>query len=370
MTRLTGYVGQNGHKRMNTADYAPGIGKDQDIALLTGGLVIHADLRQASSVYWVSSYLEVLLPAIGSASLAKIPLLDSLLSGFVKLVRLRCFSDCIDPRGFCALRILSTVRDVWTRSTSKVFRCGDRNREIINDDILQTPGRRWDSVSSDFDLDQDAALMLALPPVQRAVRVTHRNIQANADSIIEYLALDNCERMLVILPFYYCFGTSLLHTHLRVGASLALCNTFAYPETALDMIVSTRSTGFAGVPSTYQTLLRNTSFPRRGLKSLKKVQQAGGKLPVVFIQELLDALPETQVFIMYGQTEATARLSYLPPSQLDKKMGSIGGIPGVDLRRRRTGDPVNAGEVGDHCYRRQHQPRLLQRSQQPRPKNL
>ena len=183
----------------------------------------------------------------------------------------------------------------------------------------------------------------------RAVRVTHRNIQANTNSIIEYLALDHRERILVILPFYYCFGTSLLHTHLRVGGSLALCNTFAYPETALDMIDATHSTGFAGVPSTYQTLLRNTSFPKRGLKSLKKVQQAGGKLPVVFIQELRDALPEAQVFVMYGQTEATARLSYLSPSLLDEKMGSIGrGIPGVELRVVSEEDQlVKPGEVGE-----------------------
>ncbi len=207
---------------------------------------------------------------------------------------------------------------------------------IISEDILDKDGlSAWPVTPSEFDLDTDAAYMLTsgTTAAPRAVRITHRNIQANTNSIIQYLNLDCLDRMLVVLPFYYCFGTSLLHTHLRVGGSLALCNTFAYPETALDLLESTESTGFAGVPSTFQLLLRNTSFPNRKLSSLRKVQQAGGKLPVVFIEELKAALPQSQLFIMYGQTEATARLSYLPPDKLEEKLGSIGkGIPGVTLR--------------------------------------
>src|SRR5690606_18641265 len=103
---------------------------------------------------------------------------------------------------------------------------------VIDSGVLNTPGpRRWD-VPDAFDAGRDAALMLtsgttALP---RAVRITHRNIQANTDSIIEYLQLEHDDRIVVVLPFYYCFGASLLHTHLRAGGSLALCNTFAYPE--------------------------------------------------------------------------------------------------------------------------------------------
>jgi len=183
----------------------------------------------------------------------------------------------------------------------------------------------------------------------RAVRITHQNIQANTNSILEYLQLDHLDRILVVLPFYYCFGASLLHTHLRAGGSLVLCNTFAYPETALDLIEEQECTGMAGVPSTYQTLLRNTTFSQRGFKSLRKIQQAGGKLPLVFIKELKATLPDAQVFIMYGQTEATARLSYLPPNLLDTKLGSIGrGIPGVDLQVvNETGQKVNPGEVGE-----------------------
>ena len=130
---------------------------------------------------------------------------------------------------------------------------------------------------------------------------------------------------------------------------MALCNTFAYPETALDYMETTESTGIAGVPSTFQTLLRNTSFPARKFPLLRKVQQAGGKLAPVFLRELMSVLPETRIFTMYGQTEATARLSYLPPEFLDKKLGSIGrGIPGVTLQvLNEAGSPVCPGEVGE-----------------------
>ena len=112
---------------------------------------------------------------------------------------------------------------------------------------------------------------------------------------------------------------------------------------------ATECTGFAGVPSTYQTLLRNSTFSKRKIKSLRKMQQAGGKLQPVLIQELIAAVPNGEVFVMYGQTEATARLSYLPPTMLGTKLTSIGrGIPGVTLRvMNEEGVPVKPDEVGE-----------------------
>jgi acyl-CoA synthetase (AMP-forming)/AMP-acid ligase II len=199
--------------------------------------------------------------------------------------------------------------------------------------------------------DSDAVLMFTSGTTSRpkTVRVTHRNIQANTDSIIEYLNLDRRDRMLVVLPFHYCFGASLLHTHLRVGGSLALCNTFAFPETAVDMMEAERCTGFAGVPSSLQLLLRLSTFKSRPLPHLRLVQQAGGKLPAPQVKELVAARPGTQVFVMYGQTEATARLSYLPPQLIQTKSGSIGrGIPGTQLRvLDDDGVPVRPGQVGE-----------------------
>jgi long-chain acyl-CoA synthetase len=181
------------------------------------------------------------------------------------------------------------------------------------------------------------------------VRVTHRNIRANTESIISYLGVGPADRILVILPFHYCYGTSLLHTHLRAGAGMVLCPSFTFPETAVGMLADHACTEFAGVPSSLQLLVRASSFPRRPLPSLRLVQQAGGRLHPVLVDELVAARPDVALYLMYGQTEATARLSYLPPEFLTTKRGSIGrGIPGVDLRvLDEHGDPVPPGGTGE-----------------------
>ncbi len=183
----------------------------------------------------------------------------------------------------------------------------------------------------------------------RGVMVSHANVMANTESIIQYLQLSERDRIMAVLPFHYCFGTSLLHTHLRVGGSLVIDQRFMYSEVVLQTMIETECTGFAGVPSHFQILLRNSSLRERTFPCLRYVQQAGGHLAPVFIMDLKKALPGTQIFIMYGQTEATARLSYLPPDLLEKKLGSIGkGIPGVKLQvLDETGNPISPGMVGE-----------------------
>ncbi len=223
---------------------------------------------------------------------------------------------------------------------------------VLTDELVGLPGpSAWPETPRAFDEGSDAVLMFTSGTTARpkAVRITHRNIQANTRSIVEYLGLEQSDRMMVILPFYYCFGTSLLHTHLRVGGSVALSNSFTFPETTLDMMEKAGCTGFAGVPSSFQLLLRISSFKKRPLPRLRLVQQAGGKLHDVLIRELVEAKPHAKLYVMYGQTEATARLSYLPPELLATKLGSIGrGIPGVTLTVvGENGEPVRPGEVGE-----------------------
>lgn len=182
----------------------------------------------------------------------------------------------------------------------------------------------------------------------QAVMISHWNIRANTESIVEYMGLTSRDRVMVVLPFHYCFGTSLLHTHLRAGGTLVLDSRFMYPEKVLQRMQETECTGFAGVPSHYQILLDKTSLHKKAFPHLRYVQQAGGHLGSAAIQRLRETLPETQVFVMYGQTEATARLSFLPPELLDTKLGSIGkGIPGVRLSVENEGKVVQAGEVGE-----------------------
>ena len=182
--------------------------------------------------------------------------------------------------------------------------------------------------------------------------VSHQNIECNTRDIISYLGLTSNDRVMVVLPFYYCFGASLLHSHLMAGGTVVLNNEFKlYPETVLQEMLQQECTGMAGVPSTYQLLLRKSRFPKLAFPALRWFQQAGGKLPNPHIAEILAAFPQIQYFLMYGQTEATARLSYLPPARLGDKLGSIGkGLPSTRLEViQPDGRPVTPGsnEVGE-----------------------
>jgi long-chain acyl-CoA synthetase len=186
----------------------------------------------------------------------------------------------------------------------------------------------------------------------KAVMVSHRNIECNTVDIISYLGIGASDKAMVVLPFHYCFGLSLLHTHLAAGASVVLNNEFRlYPEAVLDEMQQTSCTGFAGVPSTYQILLRRSRFRSMAFPHLRCFQQAGGKLPNACIREILDSFPAVKFFLMYGQTEATARLSYLLPDRLADKAGSIGkGLPSTLLEvLKADGTPVTPGsdEIGE-----------------------
>jgi long-chain acyl-CoA synthetase len=185
---------------------------------------------------------------------------------------------------------------------------------------------------------------------QKGAMITHKNIIANTSSIIEYLKLTSYDIIEVVMPFYYCYGLSLLHTHLRVGGAVHMNNAFIFIGSVIDDLNKYNCTGFAGVPSHYQILLRKTKdFKTTKFHSLRYVTQAGGKLHTAFIEEFIDAFPDIKFYVMYGQTEATARLSYLPPEDLRRKLGSLGrGIPGVTLVvADENGNPVKPGETGE-----------------------
>jgi acyl-CoA synthetase (AMP-forming)/AMP-acid ligase II len=180
--------------------------------------------------------------------------------------------------------------------------------------------------------------------------ISHKNLIANTGSIVEYLKLIQDDRMLVVLPFYYCYGLSLLHTHLRAGGSIIFNNSFIFLGGVLKNLIEYRCTGFAGVPSHFQILLRKSdSFKKTHFPDLKYVTQAGGKLAPIFIDEFRQSHPEVKFIVMYGQTEATARLSWLPPELYKKKKGSMGrGIPGVELKViNEGGEKIKPDETGE-----------------------
>jgi acyl-CoA synthetase (AMP-forming)/AMP-acid ligase II len=183
---------------------------------------------------------------------------------------------------------------------------------------------------------------------KKGVIITHGNLIANTTSIMEYLHLTPADRVMVVLPFYYCYGASLLHTHLRAGGSVVISHNI-FLGGVLDEIDACRCTGLAGVPSTYQILINRTGFLQHRFRTLRYMTQAGGRLEPKFISMIADAFPGLEFYVMYGATEATARMSYLPPAMLREKIASIGkGIPGVELRvLDESGREVRPGETGE-----------------------
>ncbi len=184
----------------------------------------------------------------------------------------------------------------------------------------------------------------------KGVMISHKNIIANTTSIVDYLNLSDKDIMECVLPFFYCYGLSLLHTHLKVKGKMVLNNNFIFLGSVINDLKKYKCTGFAGVPSHFQILLRKSdTFKNAQFPDLRYVTQAGGKLHTVFIEEFRVAHPDTKFIVMYGQTEATARLSYLPTERLRDKLGSIGmGIPGVELKVvNEKGELTKPGEIGE-----------------------
>ncbi|MBN2508848.1 MAG: AMP-binding protein, partial [Spirochaetales bacterium] len=164
------------------------------------------------------------------------------------------------------------------------------------------------------------------------VMLSHLNLVSNMRSIAEYLNLSARDRIMMILPHFYIYGLSLVLTHTLVGGSIVLDNRFLYPNVILDTMKETEATGFAGVPSTFSILLSRSTLSDARFPALRYVTQAGGAMPPAVQKEVVEAFAPAQLFVMYGATEAAPRLTYVEPSMLPLKWGSIGkAIPNVEV---------------------------------------
>jgi acyl-CoA synthetase (AMP-forming)/AMP-acid ligase II len=183
----------------------------------------------------------------------------------------------------------------------------------------------------------------------RGAMLSHVNIRANTESIVEYLHLTPADRVMCVLPFYYVYGLSLLHTHVMVGGSVIVDPRFAFPNVVLKAMLQHRATGFAGVPSTFALLMHRSNLCNMQFPDLRYVTQAGGGMPPARLREWLERGPRAAFYVMYGATEASARLTYLEPADLRRKLGSIGrAIPNVEmLVVDEDGRIAAPGEVGE-----------------------
>jgi acyl-CoA synthetase (AMP-forming)/AMP-acid ligase II len=185
----------------------------------------------------------------------------------------------------------------------------------------------------------------------KLVRLSQQNLQSNAEAIASYLDLRETDRAITSLPMAYCYGLSVINSHLQRGASLVLTDRSVVSGEFWDLVRRTEATSFAGVPYTFD-LLDRVGFEDMSLPHLRYVTQAGGRLDPDRVRRYaeLGRRQGWNLFVMYGQTEATARMSYLPPDLASAHPESIGvPIPGGWLEI----DAVDGGEsgVGELVYR-------------------
>ena len=187
----------------------------------------------------------------------------------------------------------------------------------------------------------------------KLVKLAYQNIQSNAESIAEYLKIDETERPISNLPINYSYGMSIINSHLLKGSTIILTEKTVFFRDFWDQFNEYKCTSFAGVPYTY-TMLKRINFEKIELPSLKYFTQAGGKLSEEFIKHFNEYALRKKVkfFVMYGQTEAAPRISYVPSEKLREKVGSIGiSIPGGQLKIMKDGNDVTVpNEVGEIVY--------------------
>ena len=196
--------------------------------------------------------------------------------------------------------------------------------------LLKTPYNKV------FPLYEELALLLTTSGSTgspKLVRQSYVNIRANTKSIVEYLQLDATERPITTLPMSYTYGLSIINSHLWVGASIILTQKTLMQKEFWQQFKDYEATSFGGVPYIYE-MLEKLRFFRMELPTLRTMTQAGGKLSPELHQNFAKYAETTgkKFVVMYGQTEATARMSYLPAEKSLEKYGSIGiAIPGGEF---------------------------------------
>lgn len=183
------------------------------------------------------------------------------------------------------------------------------------------------------EMDDTLALMLTTSGSTgspKFVRQTYRNIEANTASIVEYLNIRSEDRAITTLPMSYTYGLSIIQSHLMAGARIILTEKTVFDKEFWALFRQQEATTFGAVPYTYQMLDR-LRFLQMDLPSLRYITQAGGRLGEELHRKFAESMRKQgkALIVMYGATEATARMSYVPTEMAVEKAGSIGiAIPG------------------------------------------
>ncbi|MBU2097513.1 MAG: AMP-binding protein [Gammaproteobacteria bacterium] len=232
-----------------------------------------------------------------------------------------------------------------------------RRLEIVA--LIDERGEMTRVSTSAFRSRADLALLLSTSGSTgspKSVMLSQANLQANALSISQYLPILATDTAITSLPLHYSYGLSVLNSHLFIGAKIVLTDYSVMNKEFWQLVNQHQVSSLAGVPFSYQ-MLKTLRFERLPLPALRYLTQAGGKLSpelMSYLRQLQERL-HIPVFVMYGQTEATARIAYLAPEHLSRYTDCIGNaIPGGELLLRDPQDrtlidePLTTGEL---CYR-------------------
>ena len=206
-----------------------------------------------------------------------------------------------------------------------------------------------------IELNEDLGLLLTTSGSTgspKLVRQSYRNMQSNTEAIVEYLGITSDERAITTLPMNYTYGLSIINSHIAAHATILLTDDSMNMKPFWTFFNAERATSFGGVPFTYQ-MLKRVRFFRMDLPSLRYMTQAGGKLSPELHAEFAEwaAKHGKRFIVMYGQTEATARMGYLPADKSIEKAGSMGiAIPGgkftlIDVDGNAIDQPHVTGEL-------------------------
>ena len=204
--------------------------------------------------------------------------------------------------------------------------------------------------------DRDLAMLLFTSGsmgMPKGVMLSHRNLLANADSILHELPIGADDRALAVLPFCHAFGNSVLQTHILSGATLLLDRALTFPSLIVEALRELKATSFSAVPEMYGMLLKYGGLGDQPLPALRYMTVAGGELRHDVAVKIADRIAPASFHVMYGQSEATARLTSLSPQQLPIRRGSIGKpIWGVELAvMDEANRELPPGAVGMLCAR-------------------
>ena len=224
------------------------------------------------------------------------------------------------------------------------------NRHRIHNYVLLETG-----YNKEYPLNNKLCLLLTTSGSTgspKLVRQSYTNVLDNAQSIVQYLKLDETERPITTLPMNYTYGLSIINTHLLTGATILVTDKGLMQKEFWNFFKEREATSFGGVPYTYE-MLDKLRFYGMKLPSLRTMTQAGGKITPELHEKFAKYAQEQgkHFVVMYGQCEATARMGYLPPEKAVEKKGSMGiVIPGgkfklVDADGKEITEPFNTGEL-------------------------